>query len=384
MITLLSGVGFMARKPIYGLHATSGLARTTVNGKRVTLGKYNSPESRATFARIVEEWEAAHAERKPRGNSELTVSRLAVLFLQHAEREYVRDGRPTGETKNFRMALQAMTDQFHGVRVLDFGPKKLKMLQQRLVEDGYAQQTINGITRRIKQVFDWAVSEEMISVNAAQSLKTVHGLRAGKTAARPPQPKPAVPEAAVDAVRPFVTKPVWGMLQFMLFTGCRPAECCSMMWSEIDTRGKVWMYTPKHHKTAHRGKHRVIHVGPQGQQVLNALRELSRSDYVFDPEVGLQEFIRKQYGADAKVRSTVGACYSKHSLNAAVRKACDRAGIPRWSPGQLRKTRATLARQQGDLETAQQVLGHSSKSTTERFYAAVDLSRAEANALRFG
>jgi hypothetical protein len=47
--------------------------------------------------------------------------------------------------------------------VLDFGPKKLKMLQQRLVEDGDAQQTVNGITRRIKQVFDWAVSEEMIS-----------------------------------------------------------------------------------------------------------------------------------------------------------------------------------------------------------------------------
>ena len=52
--------------------------------------------------------------------------------------------------------------------------------------------------------------------------------------------------------------------------------------------------------------------------------------------------------------------------------------------GQLRKTRATNARQQGDLETAQQVLGHSSKQTTERHYAEVDLSRAEANALQFG
>jgi|GEM_PF-4918148 len=64
--------------------------------------------------------------------------------------------------------------------------------------------------------------------------------------------------------------------------------------------------------------------------------------------------------------------------------ACDKAEIPRWSPGQLRKTRATQARQQGDLETAQQVLGHSSKQTTERHYAEVDLSRAEANAPQFG
>ena len=64
--------------------------------------------------------------------------------------------------------------------------------------------------------------------------------------------------------------------------------------------------------------------------------------------------------------------------------ACDKAGVARWSPGQLRKTRATLARQQADLETAQQVLGHSSKQTTERHYAEVDLTRAITNALQFG
>ena len=76
--------------------------------------------------------------------------------------------------------------------------------------------------------------------------------------------------------------------------------------------------------------------------------------------------------------------WSEIEPHTAVRNACDKAGALRWSPGQLRKTRATQARQQGDLETPQQVLGHSSKQTTERHYAAVDLSRAEANALMFG
>ena len=95
------------------------------------------------------------------------------------------------------------------------------------------------------------------------------------------------------------------------------------------------------------------------------------------------EFVRKAYGDKAKARK-VGNCYTKHELNTAVRNACDKAGIPRWSPVQLRKTRATLARRDGDLETAQQILSHSSKQTTERHYADVDLSRAEANALQFG
>jgi integrase len=381
--TLLSGVGFMARKPVYGFHSTSGQARTTVNGKRVSLGAYNSPQSKAAFDKIMADWQAAHCERTPTVNTELTVSRLAVLFLQHAEVEYRRDGMPTGETANFRQALQNMNNLFHGVRVIDFGPKKLKQLQQALVSEGLAQQTINGRIRRIKQVLEWGVSEELVSVSVSQALKTVHGLRVGKTAAKGPDPKGPVSEAAVNAIKPHVTKPVWGLIQFMLFTGCRPSEAIALRWSEIDSSKPVWTYCPKHHKTAHKGKKRIIVIGPQGQQVLNSLREMSRSDYVFDPQVGFEEFVRKAYGDKAKARK-VGDCYTKHGLNSAVRNACDKAKIPRWSPGQLRKTRATNARQQGDLETAQQVLGHSSKQTTERHYAEVDLSRAEANALQFG
>lgn len=371
----------MARKPLYGHN--KGLARTTVNGKRVYLGEYNSPESKAAFAEIIAEWETAHAERRPTANVELTVSRLAVLFLQHADKEYRRDGVPTGETANFRHALQSMNNLFHGVRVIDFGPKKLKQLQQQMVKDGLAQQTINGRIRRIKQVFEWGVSEEMLSVGVSRALQTVHGLRIGKTAARAPQPKGAVSVEAVDAIKPYVTKPVWSMIQFMLFTGCRPSEAVVMKWSEINTANAVWTYCPKHHKTAHKGKNRVIVIGPQGQQVLNGIREMSRSDFVFDPQVGFEEYVRKAYGDKAKARK-VGDCYTKHGLNTAVRNACDKAGIPRWSPGQLRKTRATQARRDGDLETAQQILGHSSKQTTERHYAAVDMSRAEANALQFG
>lgn len=41
--------------PTYRLHTPSGSARCWVNGAWVTLGKYNSPESRAEYARILAE-----------------------------------------------------------------------------------------------------------------------------------------------------------------------------------------------------------------------------------------------------------------------------------------------------------------------------------------
>ena len=373
----------MARRPVYGFHEASGQARTTLNGERHYLGVYNSAGSKQRFEVILAQWEAAHAERAKSAPVTITVSRLAVLFLRHAEKEYVRNGMPTGEAANFKTALKQLTSVFHGVRVIDFGPKKLKQIQSNMVANGYAQQTINSTIRRIRQVLDWGVSEEIVPGRIAQDLHTVAGLRAGRTSAPAPQPKLSVDLARINAIKPHVTTPVWGLIRFMLLTGCRPSEAVSVRWSQIDTSGDVWLYQPGHHKTAHKGKKRVIVIGPQGQQVLNGLREMSRSDYVFDPQVGFEEFVRKAYGDKAKARK-VGDCYTKHGLNSAVRNACDKAGIDRWSPGQLRKTRATQSRQQGDLETAQQVLGHSSKQTTERHYAEVDLTRATANALQFG
>jgi len=53
---------------------------------------------------------------------------------------------------------------------------------------------------------EWGVSEELVSVSVSQALKTVHWLRIGKTAAPAPQPKGPVSEAAVLAIKPFVTR----------------------------------------------------------------------------------------------------------------------------------------------------------------------------------
>lgn len=373
----------MARKPVYGLHKATGQARTTFNGKRVYLGPHGSPESLHKFDEILARWEAARAEQKSPAALKLSVSRLSVLFLAHAETEYSKDGKTTREYDNFRQALRSLTRMYHGCRVVDFGPKKLKALQAAMVDEGLAQSTINNRIRRIKQMFDWGVSEELVSVSIAQALRSVKGLRRGKTKAKPPAPKPPVEIAHVNAIKPHVTRPVWGLIQFALLTGCRPSEACVVRWSQIDTSGRLWLYVPGKHKTEHHDKRRVIVIGPKAQRLLNSFRELSRSDYVFDPQFGADEYVRANYREGAKA-CQVGEHYSVDSLTAAVRKGCDRAEIPRWSPGQLRKTRATQARRESGLEVAQGILGHSSKSTTERHYAGLDLSVVEQNALEFG
>src|SRR5206468_11527973 len=70
-----------------------------------------------------------------------------------------------------------------------------------------------------------------------------------------------------------------------------------------------------------------------------------------------------------------GRRYTRHSYRTAVQRACRRAGIPAWSPRQLRHTRATLIRQAYGLEAAKAVLGHASRWIIE-IYAGRDLELA--------
>ena len=58
-----------------------------------------------------------------------------------------------------------------------------------------------------------------------------------------------------------------------------------------------------------------------------------------------------------------------------MQRACRRAGIPAWSPRQLRHTRPTLIRQAYGLEAAKAVLGHADTKVTE-IYAERDLGLA--------
>lgn len=63
------------------------------------------------------------------------------------------------------------------------------------------------------------------------------------------------------------------------------------------------------------------------------------------------------------------------SYGHAIAKACQRAGVPRWYPHQLRHNAATWLRKEFGLEVARVVLGHRTAAVTE-VDAEVDRARA--------
>ena len=69
------------------------------------------------------------------------------------------------------------------------------------------------------------------------ALQAVAGLARGRSAARESERVRPVPQAFVDAVKPFVSSQVWTMIELQRFTGMRPGEVTAMRTTDLDIGG---------------------------------------------------------------------------------------------------------------------------------------------------
>src|SRR5713226_8988671 len=113
-------------------------------------------------------------------------------------------------------------------------------------------------------MFRWGVPKKLIPLVVYQELATVEGLRSRRTKARETKPVKPVALSVAEATLPCLRPQVAAMARLQLHTGMRPGEITIMRGIDLDTSGKVWLYRPSTHKTAHRGHSRVISIGPRG------------------------------------------------------------------------------------------------------------------------
>jgi integrase len=378
--------------PTYRLHKQSGQAVTTLRlpdggRKDVLLGVYDTDASKAEYQRVLAEWRAtAGRAAAPSGLSD---NEVILAFWQHAGQHYRHpDGKPTNELNDYRLTLKPLKELYGHTGAADFGPLALKAVRQHMVEAGLCRGVVNQRVGRIKRMYKWAVSEELIPHGVFAALATIAGLAKGRSPARETEPVKPVPEAFVDAVRPFVLPEVWAMIEVQRLTGCRPGEACGMRTCDLDMTGNVWLYKPARHKTAWRGKDRVIALGPKAQAAVKPFLTLDTGAYLFSPARAMQgRALRLRAGRKSPVQRSQrerrgrrpkvkpGERYTRHSYLVAIRRACDRAGVPHWHPNQLRHNYATDVRRRYGLEAAQVGLGHTRADVTQ-VYAERDLGLA--------
>jgi integrase len=427
--------------PSYLLHAQSGRARavwtdaTGTRHYRMLPGPFDSPESRTAFARLQLELETAPHHTGLADPGGFTVNELLAAYKGFAEGHYrAPDGLPTAEAEHMKVVSRYVRGLYGDTPAAAFGPLALKAVRQRFVNAGWCRKTVNQQTERVRRIFKWAASEELVPAGVYHALATVTGLQRGRTPAREPEPVGPVENAVVDATLPFLSRHVRGLVEFQRLTGCRPGEACRVRRRDIDTGGAVWLYRPPHHKSAWRGKTRIIAIGPKTQILLREFFTPDLDDYLFSPRRAVEE-LRARRSADrktplypshmkrnaakrkAKPRRTPDERYDQRSYFTALSRACDKAFPPpgdlaprpcesrakwsarltadqraavkawrkthRWHPNQLRHTFATQVRKEHGLEAAQVLLGHSKADVTQ-IYAEKNEALAVGIAARIG
>jgi hypothetical protein len=231
------------RAPKYRHYKPKDLAVVRIDGHDRYLGKYGSPESPESherYERLIAEWRLARqsSQRAPRSAAVSTVNELLLAFMHHAEQRYVKNGKPTSEIRSFRVALGPVRRLYGRELVTSFGPLALVASRQQLVEAGICRRRINQHITRIRQVFKWGVAREMVPETVWRALCAVEGLRKGE--ALETEPVKPVAEEHVNAVEPYVTPQVWGMVQFQLWTGCRPSDACRLRTIDLNMQESVW------------------------------------------------------------------------------------------------------------------------------------------------
>jgi len=364
------------RKPSYLLHKSTGQARVRIDGKDHYLGEYGSPESRERYDDLVAEWFRNNLEAS---RSSLTIDELALLFLNHAESYYRKNGKTTSEVQNIRIALRPLIQRFGACRVRDFGPVKLKTVREAMIRAGSVRTSINRQVDRIKRMFRWGVENEHVPAEVFTALATVTGLRAGRSPATESKPVQPVPLPAIDAIQPYLSRQIWAMVQLQLLTGMRPGEVLQMRGRDINRELDVWEYHPESHKTEHHGRRRTIFLGPKAQQILWQFLQADPQRFLFSPIEAKSEFHAMRSAARktpltpsqrarkplANPKRSPGECYTTTSYRRAVAEACKKAGVEAWSPGRLRHNAATNLRRVAGIDAARTVLGHAAMQVTE-------------------
>lgn len=355
-----------------------GRAFIEYRGKRYYLGKHNTHVSKEQYKQLIAQIMAQGSEPAPLtlyDNPTLAEPYAEWAKVYHNDRDY----------SAVRVMLEQITGLYGDTPISDFGPRKILVWQNWLIQHGYARLMVNRRVLHLKRWLKWLVSRELINASVLTAAESVPGIRAGKTAA--PESEPIVP-ANMDDVRatlPFLPPAVAAMAQIQYLCGMRPQDVINMRPIDIEQVDDVWLYRPETHKNTHRGQSLVKAIPKAAQEILLPFLDCESDAYCFDPressewayEQKRQNSKRstKQYPSEVKRlvkqkaktlknRDARRKSYTASAYRQAIQRACVKANVSEWTPLQLRHAIATEISQSLGEQAAQRWLGHARLSTT--------------------
>ena len=118
-----------------------------------------------------------------------TVAQVIVAYLEHTEVYYrTPDGQPGREHGLICEVSRIVRREAGNDCAENFGPLRLIAIREKMVASGWTRKYINKQVDRVRRMFRWAASREMISPSVPQSLSMLDGLHQGRSDAKESTP----------------------------------------------------------------------------------------------------------------------------------------------------------------------------------------------------
>ena len=321
----------------------------------------------------------------PADNSAL-VGELVTQFL-----EFAKETKNPSDFSNYKKAGQALW-QYKLIPTAEFDAYLLLQVQEGFVRAGYARTHCNKLVNFCIHIFKWGEVRRLAPPGKSDQLQKIEPLRIGAT--REIEERTEVPDDVVEQTMPFLLAVYQAIVRILRLTGARPSEILRMKIGDIDQKNpEVWVYKPKHHKTARCGKRRIIAFGREEQSILAPYLEgKNPNSAVFSPKDAIRE--RKERDRDARKtpvppsqverarhrKQCPKAKINEHfdtrtvgkALKATILKANQELSpeqqIPAWTLYQLRHRYLTEMTERHDENVAALLAGHSDPAMVRRIY----------------
>lgn len=345
----------------------NGRAFTKVDGRFISLGRGDDPKSRQRYAVVLTEHAQGRTVERARqpAPTEPRVLSVNELLLQYAAKELPRFSE--GEQHPMRCVIRILRELFGETPAAEFGPLRLRVVRDAMIAGDpnatnaegkpkprkpWSRGVVNKQIKRVRAIFRWGVSFELVPQTVADALASVRSIVAGETSAEERAPRVAVPQEHIESVRAKLRPQHRDVLDLLLLTGARPGEIINLTTGMLDRTGDVWRCELSKHKTAHKGKRRVLFFNATAQLILRKYLKADPGERLFG--------------------------FSRNDFSNTMQRACDRARVPRFVPHQLRHTVITKVMDELGAESAQRLAGHSTSAMTEHYGRAADRKAMEA------
>jgi integrase len=311
------------------------------DGKKVSLGV----QGEGNKAEAVKAWHNLMANGKPTPELKVegpTVAEVITAFLAD-----VADRAKPNTLRVYRYFLEPVATRYSKMKACDLTPTAAEVYARK---PEWSPSSRNAFLGALATAFKWAVKARLI----------VQTPLAGMTL--PPKESRGAdtlvtPEDHIKLVQ--ATTPAFALFLRVLYaTGARPGEVASITAENFDeANALVWL---KEHKTAHKGKRRVIYLSPEAVTILREQKA--------------------NHPTGTLLRNTRGDPWTEKALVKAMIATRQRAGIPHAIAYGLRHTFATTALANGVPDAlVAELLGHSGTAMLHRHYSHLT---AQSQALR--